>query len=73
MIKHTTLNIDVELVSRAREVLGTKGTTDTVHRALEEVINRCRRERLVQADFSELIESLDKLRAPRHFSDEGPG
>jgi Arc/MetJ family transcription regulator len=71
MIKHTTLNIDVDLVARAQEVLGTKGTTDTVHRALEEVVNRQRRERLVHADFSELIQSLEQLRAPRTFREEG--
>jgi Arc/MetJ family transcription regulator len=38
MIKRTSLNLDMSLVDEAREVLGTTGTTETVHKALEEVV-----------------------------------
>ncbi|MDQ3822353.1 MAG: hypothetical protein M3321_03835 [Actinomycetota bacterium] len=39
-IKRTSLNLRLDLVAQAREVLGTNGTTDTVHRALEEVVRQ---------------------------------
>lgn len=66
MVKRTSLNLDLELVGKAREVLGSKGTTDTVHRALEEVVRQERLRRLAEWDFSELTpEVLDRLRATR--------
>jgi Arc/MetJ family transcription regulator len=66
MKKHTTLNIDPELVAAAREVLGTKGTTDTVHAALEESVRRSQRRRLLTYDLPDLTpEALDEMRAPR--------
>lgn len=37
-IKKTALLIDAELVDQARELLGTRSTTDTIHEALREVI-----------------------------------
>jgi Arc/MetJ family transcription regulator len=37
-IRRTSLNLDHALVAKARDVLGTNGTTDTVRRALEEVV-----------------------------------
>ena len=40
VIKRTSLNLDLELVAEARDVLGSNGTTDTVHRALEEVVRQ---------------------------------
>ena len=43
MVKRTSLNLELDLVREARAVLGTTGTTDTIHRALEDVV---RRERL---------------------------
>jgi hypothetical protein len=39
-IKRTSLNLDFGLLEQAREVLGTDGTTDTIHRALEEVLRQ---------------------------------
>ena len=65
MVKRTSLNIDFELVARAREVLDTNGTTDTVHRALEEVVRRALRERMVKRTFDLSNEELDALRTPR--------
>jgi len=50
----------------AREVLGTKGTTDTVHRALAEVVRRERLRRLGERRFEDLApEVLDELRRTR--------
>ena len=40
MIKRTSLNLDMSMVDEAREVLGTTGTTETVHKALAEVVRQ---------------------------------
>jgi Arc/MetJ family transcription regulator len=53
MVKRTSLNLDLDLVAKARDALGSNGTTDTVHRALEEVVRRERLRRLAERDFSE--------------------
>jgi Arc/MetJ family transcription regulator len=66
MVKRTSLNLDLDLVAEAREVLGSNGTTDTVHRALEEVVRHEKLKRLTEYDFSELTpEVLRKLRETR--------
>ena len=66
MIKRTSLNLDLDLVAEAREVLGSNGTTDTVHRALEEVVRQQKLRWLADRDFSELTpEVLGRLRATR--------
>jgi Arc/MetJ family transcription regulator len=63
MRKRTSLNLDLELIAEAREVLGTNGTTETVHRALEEVIRREHLRRLAERTFEDLTpEALEKLR-----------
>ncbi len=36
-VRRTSLNLDLERVERARVILGTTTTTDTVHAALDEV------------------------------------
>jgi len=69
MIKHTTLNLDTELVNRARQVLGTKTITETVNQALEDVVRRDAMRWLAEQDFSELIEELPTLRAQRRFEE----
>ena len=51
MVKRTSLNLDLELVARAREALGTNGTTETVHRALDEVVRRRLREQFLEHLF----------------------
>ena len=58
MIKRTSLNLDLDLVAQAREALGSNGTTDTIHRALEEVVRREKLRRLTEYDFSELTEEV---------------
>jgi hypothetical protein len=66
MVKRTSLNLELELVAQAREVLGTNGTTDTIHRALEDVVRRERLRALTEERFDDLTpEALDKLRATR--------
>jgi hypothetical protein len=66
MVKRTSLNLELDLVEEARGVLGTRGTTDTIHKALEEVVRRERLHRLTARDFSELTpEALERLRTWR--------
>jgi Arc/MetJ family transcription regulator len=54
VVKRTSLNLDLDLLTRAREVLGTNGTTETVHRALEEVIREEQLRRLADWTFEHL-------------------
>ena len=56
VIKRTSLNLDLDLVAKAREALGSNGTTDTIHRALEDVVRREKLRRLAERDFSMLTE-----------------
>ena len=66
VIKRTSLNLDLELVAEAREVIGSNGTTDKVHRALEEVVRQEKLRRLAERDLSELTpEVLEGLRTTR--------
>jgi len=51
VVKRTSLNLDLDLVAQAREVLGTNGTTDTVHRALAEVVRDFHLRRLARRVF----------------------
>ncbi|MGH8988577.1 MAG: type II toxin-antitoxin system VapB family antitoxin [Acidimicrobiales bacterium] len=44
----TALRLDDELLARAREVLGTTTTTETIHAALAEVVARKGRGRLFE-------------------------
>jgi Arc/MetJ family transcription regulator len=61
--RRTSLNLDLDLVAEAREVLGTNGTTETVHRALAEVVRRERLRRLAEETFDDLTpEALTELR-----------
>lgn len=66
VVKRTSLNLDLDLVAQAREVLGSNGTTDTVHRALEAVVRREMLRRLAAEPFEDLTpEALERLRATR--------
>jgi hypothetical protein len=51
VVKRTSLNLELDLVAEARAVLGTNGTTDTIRRALEEVVRRERIRRLSDRVF----------------------
>jgi Arc/MetJ family transcription regulator len=60
VVKRTNINLDMDLVEEAARELGTRGTTDTVHEALRDVVARSRRERLARRDFEDLTpEALD--------------
>ena len=63
MIKRTSLNLDLELVSRARDVLDTRTTTETIHRALDEVVRREALKSLAKWDLGGMtLEDLERLR-----------
>jgi Arc/MetJ family transcription regulator len=65
VVKRTNINLDMDLVERAAQELGTERTTDTVHQALREVIARARRARLAQRDFEDLTpDALEAMRRP---------
>jgi Arc/MetJ family transcription regulator len=51
MTKRTSLNLDFSLVDEARQVLGTHGTTETVNRALAEVVRQDKLRRLTEMVF----------------------
>jgi len=51
MIKRTSLNLDMSLVEEAREVLGTRGTTETVNAALADVVRQDKLRRLTEMVF----------------------
>ena len=60
------MNLDTELVARARALLGTTSTTDTIHEALREIVRRDLRVALAARDFSELTpDVIGELRRPR--------
>jgi Arc/MetJ family transcription regulator len=62
-IKHTTLNLDMDLIREAQHVLGTSKATETIHRALEEVVARKRRMELLELGIGDLTpERLEALR-----------
>jgi Arc/MetJ family transcription regulator len=52
--KRTNINLDRQLVAAAAGVLGTAQTTETVHAALREVVDRAARKRLAEREFADL-------------------
>lgn len=66
--RRTNINLDMDLVRQASEVLGTRQTTATVHAALREVVARAARRRLAEWDLEDLTpEVLEEIRKPRTF------
>jgi Arc/MetJ family transcription regulator len=66
MVRRTTINLDMDLVAEAREILKTKNTTDTVHAALNEVVRREDLQRLGEWDLGgKTLEDLKELRRSR--------
>jgi Arc/MetJ family transcription regulator len=59
MIKRTSLNLDVSLLDEARAVLGTNGTTETVHKALAEVVRQDKLRQLAAWEFSMSNEEIE--------------
>jgi Arc/MetJ family transcription regulator len=69
-VKRTSLNLDLELVAEAREELGTRNMTDTIHAALEEVARRAALRRLAEWDFSHLPPDWhDQIEKDEHDED----
>lgn len=75
MIKRTSLNLDLGLVAKARELLDTRTTTETIHVALEEVVRRESLRELATWNLDGMrLEDLERLRRPRFTAEElGPG
>lgn len=68
MRKHTSLNLDLELLRAAQEALETDQATETIHRALAEVVNRRKRQRLAAYDFPDLTPAfVEETRRDRAF------
>jgi Arc/MetJ family transcription regulator len=66
MVRRTTINLDLELVAEAREVLKTKNTTDTVHQALRDVVRREPLRQLAKWDLGgKTLEDLKEMRRSR--------
>jgi Arc/MetJ family transcription regulator len=72
MIKRTSLNLDTSLVDEARSVLGTNGTTETVHRALAEVVRHDKLRQLAAWEFSMTNEEIEASEA-EDVEELGPG
>jgi len=68
-VRRTSLNLDLDLVAEARAALGTSGTTETVHRALEDVAYRAAAKWLAEMRFDDLEPDwLENLRASDHYA-----
>jgi Arc/MetJ family transcription regulator len=65
MRRHTTIDLDTDLVDEAKKVLGTRRTSETIHAALAEVVRARRRERLLELSTNLTLEDLDEIRASR--------
>lgn len=79
MRRHTTIDIDMDLVREAGVALGTTRMTETVHAALEEVIRRRRLLTLLELRPALDLDDLRAMRAHRfaerpepYGEDEGP-
>jgi len=72
VIKRTSLNLDLDRVAQARKVLRTRTTTETVHRALDEVIRQEALKRLSDWTPDLTLEELERLRQPRFLAEEWP-
>jgi len=72
MIKRTSLNLDLDLVAQARDVLETRTNTETIHRALEEVVRREALRRLAEWRPDMTPEDLERLRRGWFPTEEWP-
>lgn len=72
MRKHTTIDLDPELVRQAGEVLGTRRTTDTIHAALADVVRRRRRMSILDLKPALDLTDLDAMRAHRFAEERAP-
>ena len=65
MRRHTTLDLDLDLVSDAAGVLGTRGVGATVRAALDEVVRAHRRQRLLELTTDLGLDDLEANRRTR--------
>lgn len=72
MRKHTTIDLDVDLVRDAAAVLGTSRTTDTIHAALGEVVRSRRRLALLSLEPDLTLDDLDAMRGHRFAERRAP-
>ncbi len=72
MRKHTTIDLDRELVDEARQVLGTSTATDTIHAALAEVVRSRRRMAILELHPALTLADLDAMRAHRFAEEPAP-
>jgi Arc/MetJ family transcription regulator len=72
MRKHTTIDLDADLVGAARRVLGTTTTTETIHAALAEVVRGRRRMAILDLHPALTLTDLDAMRAHRFAEDPAP-
>jgi hypothetical protein len=70
-VRRTSLNLDFDLVERAKKALGTSGTTETVHRALEEAWHREALARLAKRRFDH-IGDIEEFRREAWEHEEYP-
>ena len=72
MRKHTTIDLDVDLVRQAGEALGTTRTIDTIHAALSEVVRRRLRMDILALRPALNLDDLRAMRAHRFAEDPAP-
>jgi Arc/MetJ family transcription regulator len=72
MRRHTTIDLDTDLVGEARAVLGTRTTSETVHAALAEVVRQRRRLGILELRPALTLADLDAMRAHRFAEDRAP-
>ena len=72
MRKHTTIDLDRDLVAEARQVLGTATATETIHAALAEVVRVRRRMALLELRPALTLADLDAMRTHRFAEDPAP-
>ena len=65
MTRRTSLNLDFDLVEEAKAILDTRETTETIHRALSEVVRQARLQRLAKRRFDLRDADLSDLRRSR--------
>jgi Arc/MetJ family transcription regulator len=65
MRRHTTIDLDPDLVREAGEVLGTTRMTDTIHAALAEVVRRRQRLGILELRPALDLDDLDAMRSHR--------
>lgn len=67
-VKRTTINLDLDLLEEASELLGTARMTDTVHAAMGDVVRRRKLEEVTRLRFPDLtLQSIKEGRRPSSF------